>query len=730
MGILMNCKKKRTNNLIVSFLLFLILLPTFFIGIKEIMSYGIITEENDYKTHLNISVLTTELSIDGNQAWVDIIDEFNFTGYGNSTHPYIIKDLEIDGQDSIFSCISIQNSDVYFQIENCTLYNATHAIYLRNVTNAIISDVKIYDNYYNGIYAESITNLILNNISSFNNERYGIYLRYVMNSTISNSNFSYNQERGLIASNAENLNVSNTSCSNNIYCGISLSASRNSYINNITSSANGYDGISLYYCENCTVLNSILMNNPAIGIDMDSSVNNTLQDNNITDCGEGIYIEQSISSKLIGNEMIGCGVSVFGVSKNIHPSYYYADSMFFDHQIDIENHVNGKRLYYYKNEKNLDGNNFSDAGQVILYNCSNAFIEDLNLSFTSTGLQLISCNLCIVNNVTLNNNTWDGLYMLEGLNIDILNNVANYNGNSGINFEASNYITFFNNTACGNREGIASHIDWLQSNDYNMINNNTLENNSVAGINLYRSSHNIIVFNEIKGNLNGIYMKECHDSYIFENNIDKNVQNGIYLYKSDNNEVFNNRISNNDIGIYLYYSENNKIDNNNFYGNNVEIEIVNENLNAFIIGILILIIIVMIIGLGGSIVAVSYNKFTIGNETKFIKHEKYQKLSEEDQKIKKHEEKKVKSAKEITSELTNKDLLFQMIDSGTDQEINMFSGEIKLSIVFDEFFDLVNELGLNEKDKKEFLKDMYCFKPSERLAIVNEMLLSKSRFNK
>ncbi|MFX0049281.1 MAG: hypothetical protein ACFE8G_14150, partial [Candidatus Hermodarchaeota archaeon] len=45
------------------------------------------------------------------------------TGNGSYSNPYIIEDLVIDGGGS-GSCILIENSDVNFKIENCTIYNS------------------------------------------------------------------------------------------------------------------------------------------------------------------------------------------------------------------------------------------------------------------------------------------------------------------------------------------------------------------------------------------------------------------------------------------------------------------------------------------------------------------------------------------------------------------------------------------------------------------------------
>jgi len=44
------------------------------------------------------------------------------TGSGAYSDPYVIKNLEIDGEDN-HSCIVIEDSDAFFRIENCTLFN-------------------------------------------------------------------------------------------------------------------------------------------------------------------------------------------------------------------------------------------------------------------------------------------------------------------------------------------------------------------------------------------------------------------------------------------------------------------------------------------------------------------------------------------------------------------------------------------------------------------------------
>lgn len=85
---------------------------------------------------LKISAVSGKIHIDGNSGWAAFKAAGNCTGSGNYTHPYVIENLVIDGVES-GSCIWIENSNVYFKIENCSLYNSGYqnsGIQLINVT--------------------------------------------------------------------------------------------------------------------------------------------------------------------------------------------------------------------------------------------------------------------------------------------------------------------------------------------------------------------------------------------------------------------------------------------------------------------------------------------------------------------------------------------------------------------------------------------------------------------
>ncbi|GAG54450.1 unnamed protein product, partial [marine sediment metagenome] len=116
------------------------------------------------------------------------------TGSGTWSDPYLIKNLIIDGGGT-GTCIDILNSDVYFIIQNCTLYNAgSHpdaGIKLENTNNGI---------------------LITNNCS-FNNAK-GIFLLYSNNNTIS-GNIANKNDFGIRVANGNNNRILGNNVNNN-----------------------------------------------------------------------------------------------------------------------------------------------------------------------------------------------------------------------------------------------------------------------------------------------------------------------------------------------------------------------------------------------------------------------------------------------------------------------------------------------------------------------------------
>lgn len=88
------------------------------------ISNNFIDEVSIREPFLKTSKVSGKIYINGNQGWADFRNDGNCTGQGTWVNPYMISNLEIDAYNSS-SCIFIENSDVPFIIQNCTVYNAS-----------------------------------------------------------------------------------------------------------------------------------------------------------------------------------------------------------------------------------------------------------------------------------------------------------------------------------------------------------------------------------------------------------------------------------------------------------------------------------------------------------------------------------------------------------------------------------------------------------------------------
>jgi len=106
-----------------------------------------------------------------------------------------------------------------------------------------------------------------------------------------------------------------------------------------------------------------------------------------------------------------------------------------------DNKVNGKPLVYLEDVSDYKVEN---AGQVILINCSNISVENLDLSNASIGVELLKTrNSSISNNTACNN--WNGIHLYDSSNNSITGNNA-CNNRYGIYLgHSSNNKIYFNN---------------------------------------------------------------------------------------------------------------------------------------------------------------------------------------------------------------------------------------------------------------------------------------------
>ena len=286
------------------------------------------------------------------------------------------------------------------------------------------------------------------------------------------------------------------------------------------------DGSNYNTITNCTVKKF------STGIYIDTSSNNTLYNNTLTDnvpeimvyYSYGIYLDTGSNNILTNNTASN---NDYGIFLNSNSNY-----------------------------NNITNNTFSNNQYYGVYLSSSSYnnITRNVVSFNeySQGIELSSSSHNKIEHNTANNQQY-GIRLSSSSNNTLTNNTAN-NNNAGITLvSSSNYNNITNNTANNNTGG---GID-LHSSSNNTISNNTFNNGHENGISFYSSSsNNTIVKNNLINNLvYGIIFDSSSDNSVKENLIEKNIRD---LRDDSQNYYQNNQFTDNDVSKIITVSFNNK----------------------------------------------------------------------------------------------------------------------------------------------------------------------------
>ena len=480
--------------------------------------------------NLKLSAVSGKIHIDGNSGWTAFKAAGNCTGSGTYSDPYIIEDLEIDAGGS-GNCILIENSNVYFKIENCSLYNAgwgsDAGIRLLNVNNSQLIGNDCSSSYLgidlsNGSYNNTIAGNIVNNNGG------GIHLFISDNNTISGNTVN-----------------------NNLWSGIYLLGSNYTIISENTMNDNDMHGIQLLGSNNNNISGNTMNDNNMVGIRLESSNNNTISGNTANNNNYGIYLLFSNYNTISGNTLIGndeCIVEVICQGNVIQDNESVKIS-----EISEKIHIiNNSGWVDFRNAGNCTGSGTYSDPYVI---------EDLEIDGGGFGSPIWIENSNVyfkIENCTVYNTVgiWNdaGIRLSNVTHSQLINNTCSSNSN-GIFL-----IGCFNNTISGNtaRNNIHYGIYILFSN-YSTVLGNTASNNYYAGIRLFTSDN----------------------SNIMGNTANNNYWDGIHLARSDNNTISNNIANNNGCGIFFYNGSYNTISLNTANNNKYGIELINSNYNIF-----------------------------------------------------------------------------------------------------------------------------------------------------
>jgi len=351
-------------------------------------------------------------------------------------------------------------------------------------------------------------------------------------------------------------------------------------------------GIYILFHANAWVEKNIIANNSG-GIVADFSDNNTFINNTVINKSEGILFLYS-SGNIMKNNTISGNEYNFGIS-----------GFSFNHDIEKSNRVNGRPIYYLKNQTNLiiNPHSFPDVGYLALINCTNITVENLNLTNNYDGLLLAETEKSSLRNNTFKNNA-KGIDIIDSSNNpnnkfrenDLVGNRLNFkvSGDSLSDFmqdlDLSNIVdgkfmrylvnltdlvvnpSAFNNTgyfAFVNCSNITAENLSLENNEILVAftkNSSISGNNITSGeIELAYSSFVNLTRNAISNGESGISIYHSDNNTVAENNITQNNYHGIQLQASSYNTIYRNDVKNSRTGFEVTGSSNN----NTIFGNNI-----------------------------------------------------------------------------------------------------------------------------------------------------------------
>ncbi len=315
----------------------------------------------------------------------------------------------------------------------------------------------------NGVDLTSRTGVEVRNLT-VRRFMYGFLLSVSSGNTISGNTCTGNGY-GIYARQSSNGNtLANNDVSANNYYGIYLDNSRNNSLSGNTANGNGYDGIRLLTSSGNILSGNTANNNARYGIVVDRSGNSTLTGNTMAGNRYNLLVDGTLDSE-------------------------------YGNTIDTSNQVEGRPVYYVRNETGTTYDGATNAGIFYLVNCTNVTLRDLTPSRNGVGIFL---------------------WRVQGSRLE---NIQATNNSTGIWLRYSDGNTLARNTARGNSyAGI-----FLQNSSNNQLISNVADSNSSYGIYLEGAGSNVITYSNLANNSYGVYLSAATGQRIYNNNFINNT---------------------------------------------------------------------------------------------------------------------------------------------------------------------------------------------------------------
>jgi parallel beta-helix repeat protein len=286
------------------------------------------------------------------------------------------------------------------------------------------------------------------------------------------------------------------------YYGIDLSGSNNITIRNFRISGFA-DAILGFGCSNITITGNNITGNHGGGIHLSGTGIRIIDNKVIGNAGHGISINNEVTGNLVedngdnGIQLLSSSGTILR-NNDLQNNTINIDDISGKEDIDDSNKVEGKAVYYWKNVANKVVP--SDAGLVVLFNCQNITVKDLDLAPNNeVAVMLLSTTNSIISKNNMTENVF-GIIALDSSNNTISENYLADNHNSGIKlYSGSNFQIIQNNIANNAGNGIFTNSSYG-----NTIAWNTFASNIWFGVEIKNGNDNVVSQNDFFKNGAGI----------------------------------------------------------------------------------------------------------------------------------------------------------------------------------------------------------------------------------
>ncbi|MHA1275057.1 MAG: right-handed parallel beta-helix repeat-containing protein, partial [Promethearchaeota archaeon] len=352
-----------------------------------------------------------------------------------------------------------------------------------------------------------------------------ILLYYCNNIEIKRQNIT-NTSRAIYMQNCKNISITYCKFENLSILGVFCSDGQNLTIEKCNfTNCNEYC-INLGATDNCNIINNTIISPNSIGM----------------------YISGCKNMTLKNNTMIWCGID-----------YYLSQPSEIPQDIDTSNTVNGGPLYYYYNAEYLTDSDFIGAKQIILINCNNSVITNLDLSNATQGIITYYCRNITIANINCSYNFLSGIRLQSGDNHSLIKCNFIENRRYGIKSTSTGPLKIFHNNISNTDFGIV-----VNNKNNNNISSNKISN-TINGIYISNADNSVFKQNIFLNNDYGIKAGGADYNNFTKNNFNHSKVQDIYFYSgADSNKIVENKFFNSAEAIFIVFSQYNKFFNNTF----------------------------------------------------------------------------------------------------------------------------------------------------------------------